>query len=309
MRLLCLGAGAVGGYFCGRLAQAGEPVTFLVREGRKRQLEESGLRIESPHGNASLPVETLTQREIDAPFDLVVLTCKAYDLDPAIEAIRPAMGPASAVLPLLNGLSHMERLNDEFGRERVLGGVAKIASTLTGEGTIWHLNDWATIVFGEQDGRMSERVQALKAAFDKTSISASAVPDIRRAMWEKLVHLATVAGMTCLMRANVGEIARTRDGAEIVARFLEANAAISAREGYPVSEEFLSEYRALFADRAAPYSASMLRDIERKGPVEADHVIGFMLDRAQAHGLDDSLHRIAYAHLQAYEQRRAAGRL
>jgi 2-dehydropantoate 2-reductase len=309
MRIMTLGAGAVGGYFAGRLAQSGADVTFLVRERRKAQLAERGLEIRSALGDYTGPVKALTPAEIDAPADVVFVACKAYDLASAIEAIGPAVGDDTAILPLLNGLAHIEVLNAAFGRHRVLGGVAKIAATLTADGAIQHLNDWRYLTFGEQDGSSSARVVALKAAFDRTSVLATISPAIMQAMWEKIVHLATAAGVTCLMRANVGEIARAPGGAELMMRFLDANAAIAANEGHPPSEAFMAEYRALFSDQGSGYTASMLRDIERGGPVEADHIIGYMLRRARAHGLDDTLHAIAYTHLKSYEERRAAGRL
>jgi 2-dehydropantoate 2-reductase len=189
-----------------------------------------------------------------------------------------------------------------------LGGVAKIAATLTPDGSIKHLNDWRFVTFGEQSGAMTERVLALKAAFDRSSVIASAVPDIMQKMWDKIVHLSTVAGMTCTMRASVGEIARTEYGIELLNRFLDANVEIATKEGFAPSDAFKAEYRALFSDTASNYTASMLRDIERVGPVEADHVMGFMLKKAQTNGLDDTLHKVAFVHVKAYEQRRAAGR-
>jgi 2-dehydropantoate 2-reductase len=213
------------------------------------------------------------------------------------------------ILPLLNGLAHMALLNREFGSDRVLGGLAKIAATLTPEGSIRHLNDWRYVTFGEQNGVISARVLALKAAFDRTSVIAQAVPNIMHAMWEKVVHLTTVAGMTCLLRANVGEIARAEGGSDLLVRFLETNAEVAAREGYAPSEAFLAEYRALFSDRTSTYTASMLRDLEHGGRIEADHIVGFMLDKVRRHGLDDTMHRIAYVHLNSYGERRAAGRL
>lgn len=309
MQVMVLGAGAIGGYFGGRLVEGGQDVAFIVREGRKQALLRDGLRIESGFGNFSGSVRAITANEIAAPADIVVLTCKAYDLDAAIDAIRPAVGPQTAVLPLLNGIAHIPKLNAAFGSGRVLGGLAKIAATLSADGSIKHLNDWRYITFGEQDGQVSERVVRLKDAFDRTSVVAKGVPDIMQEMWSKVVHLATVAGMTTLMRASIGEIATTPDGTAVATRFLEANAEIAAREGYPPSEAFLSEYRQLFADRSSGYTASMLRDLEKGGRVEADHIVGFMLQKAREHGLDDSLHQISYTHLKSYEARRAANRL
>ncbi|MBX9587675.1 MAG: ketopantoate reductase family protein [Hyphomonadaceae bacterium] len=309
MRILSLGAGAIGGYFGGRLVEGGADVTFLVRGARKQQLQSQGLRIESRFGNFSGPVQVTTREEIKAPFDVILLTCKAYDLPSALDSIDPAVGSESAVLPLLNGIAHMDVLNQRFGAKRILGGLAKIAATTDANGTIKHLNDWRYITFGEQDGSISARVLALKGAFDKTSVIAAAVPDIMQKMWEKMVHLATVAGMTCVMRASVGEVARTKEGSALLIEFLERNVEIAKREGHGPSQQFLDEYRDLFRNRESPYTASMLRDLEKGAPVEADHIIGFVLDKARRHGIDDSMHRFIFTHLQAYEQRRAAGRL
>lgn len=309
MKILILGAGAIGGYFGGRLVEGGADVTFLVREERQKQLQRSGLRIESTFGDYAAPVETITRDEIQLPFDLVLLTCKAFDLPSAIESIRPAVGSQTAVLPLLNGIAHMERLNEQFGTARVLGGLAKIAATATPAGLIKHLNDWRYITFGEQDGTLSARVITLKEAFDKTSVIASAVPDIMQKMWEKVVHLATVAGMTCAMRASVGEIVRTTDGSALLIEFLERNAEIARCEGFSPSDDFLDEYRRMFRDPKSTYTASMLRDIEKGGPIEAEHIIGFVLNRARVHKVDDSMHRFVYTHLQSYEERRITGEL
>lgn len=309
MRILCLGAGALGGYFGGRLIEAGADVTFLVRPARQQNLRDKGLRIESAFGDFSTPVKTLTSVEGCAPFDVILLSCKAYDLDSAMTAIAPAVGQETLILPVLNGLSHMDRLNARFGQQQVLGCVAKIAATLTADGVVKHLNDWRFLIFGEQDGTLSPRVAALKTLLDQTSIVATASTDIMQAMWEKLVHLSTIAGMTSLMRASVGEIARTDAGSALMTAFLKSNAAIARCEGYPPSDSFMTEYLGILSNPQSPYTASMLRDIERHGPTEGAHIIGFMLEKARQHGLDASMHEIISVHLQAYEQRRAAGRL
>jgi 2-dehydropantoate 2-reductase len=312
IRVLVLGAGAIGGYFGGRLQQGGRAeVAFLVREGRRAAFAARGLRIDSAAcGDYAAPARALGEAEAAAasPFDVVLLACKAYDLDGAVAAVEPAVGPATAVLPLLNGVSHLDALNARFGSERVLGGLARISATLAPDGTVLHMNDWRDIAFGEQSGTMTERVLALQAAFTHGA-SARAVPDIRRRLWEKFVHLATVAAMTCLMRANVGEIARAPGGTALMAEALEANAAIASAEGFAPGDDFLDQYRALFADTGSTYAASMLRDLESGGPVEAEHILGFALARARYHGVSAKLLEAAYAHLKAYEVRRAVGRL
>ncbi len=310
VKIFVLGAGAIGGYYGGRLVEAGADVTFLVRERRHAQLARDGLVIESPaFGDARLQVKAVTRIEPGAHWDLVLLTSKAYDLDDAIEAIRPAVGPATAILPLLNGYSHIDRLVQAFGEDRVIGGLAKIQATLTAEGVVRHLSDWRYITFGELDGRTSDRVVQLKALFDRTSVLASVSADIRQDLWIKLVHLSTVAGMTCLMRGNVGEIARAPDGTRLLNAFFDLNLAIARHAGCTPRQAFIDEFRTLFSNREAAYSASMARDIERGGPIEAAHILGFMLERCRAAGLDDTLHTVAYTHCCTYEARRAAGRL
>lgn len=308
MRILSLGAGALGGYFGGRLLQAGADVAFLVRPGRQAQLAAEGLVIESPFGALRRPVETLTEA---APgFDLVLLTCKAYDLDSAIEAIRPAMGPDTAVLPVLNGLSHIATLQRAFGPGRVLGGIAKIQAVLAPGGTVRHLNDWRWLTFGEVDGSMSPRVRALaEIAGRAEGMVAEAVPDIMFRMWEKLVHLGTSAIGTVLMRANTGEIARAPGGIAFMHRVLARNAAIAAAHGHPMRPAYIADFEALFADPKGAYATSMLRDLEAGGRIEADHILGFLLEAAKTAGVPHELHEAAYIHAKAFEQRRDAGRL
>jgi 2-dehydropantoate 2-reductase len=307
MRILVLGAGALGGYFGGRLAEAGGDVTFLVRPARAAALAAEGLRIASPFGDATLPVRTVQQA--GGGYDLVLLTCKAYDLDAAIAAIRPAMEEGTAVLPVLNGLSHLDMLKAAFGPENVLGGLAKIQATMAADGTVRQLNDWRWLTFGELDGRMSGRVLALaELAAKAKGMVATAVPDIMQQMWEKLVHLGTSAAGTVLMRANTGEIVRA-GGSPLLLRLLERNAAVAAHHGHPPSAEFMAQFRAIFSDPTGQYSTSMLRDLEAGGRIEADHILGYLLAAAQRAGVPAELHEAAYLHAKAYEQRRDAGRL
>jgi 2-dehydropantoate 2-reductase len=312
MRVLVLGAGAVGGYFGGRLAQAGSAeVAFLVRTGRKAQLERDGLVIESPAGDARLAVTALAAEDLSraGDWDIVLLTAKAYDLDGAIAAIRPAIGESTAVLPLLNGLSHIETLVAAFGAPRVLGGLAKIQATLTPQGVVRHLAPVQILEFGELDGALSPRALALKRAFDATPVRAEAVGDIRGRMWEKLVFLGTLAMATVLMRANLGEIAAVPGGQDWLDRLLERNAAIAAAHGHPVREHALErEFRPFFRSSPAA-AASMLRDLEAGGRVESDHILGFLLQAARRAGVDATLHEAAWLHAKAYENRRHAGRL
>jgi 2-dehydropantoate 2-reductase len=309
-KILVLGAGGIGGYFGGRLAESGADVTFLVRERRRETLSKQGLRIESPFGDAQITVKTVVASDVSPTYDAVILTSKAYDLDAAVAAITPAMAPTGYVLPFLNGIAHIDVLNRRFGQHRVLGGTAKIQSTLTSNGTIRQFNDWRTLAFGEQSGEMTERVRILEALFETTKgVEAFAVTDIIQRMWEKLVHLSTAASMTCLMRANVGEIVRTPHGREIFLDQLRNGAAIAAANGHAPSEAFMRTWEETFSQQDSQYATSMLRDIERGGQTEVEHILGFMLNKAREANIARHTLLLAYTHVKAFEQRRIAGRL
>jgi 2-dehydropantoate 2-reductase len=287
----------------------GADVTFLVRERRHEQLERDGLRIESVYGNAALRVRSLLVADLEPCYDVVLLTCKAYDLASAVDAVAPGLAPVACVVPLLNGIAHLDVLNARFGPGRVLGGTAGIGVTLARDGTIRHLNDWKTIIVGEQDGGLSARAQTIAAAFPPASVKARASADVMQDMWEKLVHLTTAASMTCLMRANVGEIVRTPSGAALVRQTFDLMVDIAAAHGHAPGASFLESYRKLFSDPQSAYATSMLRDVEAGNQTEAAHIVGFALERARAGGLDGGILEIAYTHLQAYDNRRAAGQL
>ena len=270
-KILVLGAGGIGGYFGGRLVESGADVTFLVRDERRKLLDERGLRIESPFGDARLMVTTAAVTDIEPIYDAIILTCKAYDLDAAVSAITPALARTGYALPLLNGIAHMDVLNRQLGADRVLGGTAKIQSALMPDGTVKQLNDWRTITFGEQSGEMTGRVTKLAAMFGAAKgVEVLAVPDMPQRMWEKLVHLATAAAMTCLMRANIGEIVRTPEGGEILLDQLRTSAAIAAANGHQPSDAFMRSWEQTFSQQDSLYATSVLRDIERGGRTEVE---------------------------------------
>ena len=309
-RILVLGAGGTGGYFGGRLAESGADVTFLVRERRRAILAEHGLRIESPFGDARIRVETVVAADVTPVYDAVILTCKAYDLDAAVAAIAPAVAPDGYVLPFLNGIAHIDVLNEKFGRHRVVGGTAKIQATIVPTGAIRQFNDWRTLTFGEQSGETTERMKALAALFTAAKgVEVFAVTDIVQRMWEKLVHLSTAAALTCLMRANVGEIVRTPHGKDLFIDQLRCGAAIATANGHPPSAAFMTSWEETFSQQDSQYSTSMLRDIERGGQTEVEHILGFMLNKAVEARIPCNTLLLAYTNVKAFEQRRAAGRL
>jgi 2-dehydropantoate 2-reductase len=306
MRFLVLGAGAVGGYFGGRLAEAGRDVTFLVRGARTAVLAEHGLKVESPLGDFRVPVKLATADRVGGPYDVVLLTAKHYDLGAAIAAIRPAVGPQTAVLPMLNGLVHLDRLDAAFGRDRVLGGVAYVGASLQPDGTIRHHNRLSGIAFGERGGGVSERARAIEAAFAGTPVSAPASDNILLDMWEKFVMMGAMAGINCLMRGTIGEIVATRDGKALMIDALAECQAVAAAAGYAPRPQSRERVQAMLTEPGSINSASMRQDLEAGRRTEADAVVGDMLNRARAVGIATPLLRAAYCHLQVHENRLAA---
>ena len=312
MRILVLGAGGTGGYFGGRLAQGGADVTFLVRPARAALLRERGLRIRSPLGDADLQVATLTADELPAavarqPFDLVLLSCKAYDLDSAIEAVVPAMLPGTTLMPILNGLHHYPALDARFGRDNVLGGLCFISATLGEDGSILHLGRPASITFGERDGGSSARVEAFAALCAQAGIDHRASTDIGQEQWIKFSFLAALAAGTCLVRGSVGDIVASEGGEEFMAALHDECLAVAAAEGQPVPEKARAIARGSLVQQGSDVKASMLRDLEAGRPVEAAHIVGHMWQRARAHGQSAPLLQAAWVHLQAYQRLRAGG--
>ena len=308
MRILVLGAGAVGGYFGGRLAEAGRDVTFLVRAPRAAALAEAGLKVDSALGNFQVPVKVATADRAGGPYDLVLLTAKHYDLDAAIDAIRPGVGPGTAVLPLLNGLIHLDRLEAAFGRDRVLGGVAYVGAVLLPDGSIRHVNRMSGIAFGERGGGISERAKAIEQQFANTPVAAPANDNILQEMWEKFVMMGAMAGMNCLLRGNVGEIVATEDGEALMVEALRECQAVAEAAGFASRPQSRERVQALLTERGSVNSASMRQDLEAGRRTEAAAIVGDMLRRARHFGISTPLLRAAWCHLQVHENRLAAKR-
>ncbi|HEY3783736.1 MAG TPA: 2-dehydropantoate 2-reductase [Steroidobacteraceae bacterium] len=307
MRILIVGAGAVGGYFGGRLLQAKRDVTFLVRAARASRLRETGLLIQSPLGDLALRDPPTVQPEaLRQPFDLILLSCKAYDLEEAISAFAPAVGAASAVLPLLNGMRHLELLQSRFGAEAVLGGQCIISSALDAQGRIVHLNDLHTLTFGERTAPHSARAAAILQELAGATFEARLSAAITQDMWEKWVFIAALAGITCLMRSTIGDIGAA-DPAPLAAELYAECAQIASDAGHAPGPAMRQRSLAALTTAGSPLTASMLRDIENGGRTEVDHILGDLLRRRTRNSggaPSHSLLELAHAHIRAYESRR-----
>ena len=308
MRMLVVGAGALGGYFGARLAAAGRDVTFLVRPARARQLAERGLRVVSPHGDFAIVPRTVVAGAIEGAYDVVLIATKAYGLAAAMEDVAPAVGAATAILPTLNGMRHLDALTARFGAEKVLGGTAVIIATLGAEGEVRQIMPNHRLTFGELAGGMNARVQAIDGFMQGAGFVARASDAVLLDMWEKWITIAALAAGTCLMRGTVGDILAAPGGRETLLALLEECRATAAACGVAPRAAVLGSVTTMLTAEGSPVAASMLRDMEAGGQTEADHILGDLIARAEQQGVATPLLRLAWCHMGTHEARRARQR-
>lgn len=303
MKILIVGAGAIGGYFGGRLLEKGEDVTFLVREGRQAQLKETGLKINSVNGDSKLIPKTITAKNIHKPFDLVILSTKSYQLSAAIEDMHPFVGKETMVLPLLNGISHMEKLEKVFGKQAVIGGLCYIESTLDEEGTIVQASPMNQLVYGEQTGEKTQRILQLQKAFEGAKADFILSDHIEQEMWEKYLFITVMSGITTAMESPIGPIRELETGQRTIAAFIEELASIMLEIGAPVKASIVQEQLDKINLMAAGMKSSMQRDVEKSLPIEAEHLQGYLLKKASEHQLPVPILEMIYTKFMLYEKK------
>ena len=309
MKILILGAGAIGGYVGGRLHQSGADVTFLVRAQRNEALKRDGLVIKSTKGDVTQKVKTVTSATEGGPYDVVLLTCKAYDLDSAMDAIAPAVGTGTTVVPLLNGMRHLEALDARFGAEKVVGGLARVGVAMDGQGHILHTSPFAVISFGERGAAPARPALAgLDAAIKASGIDGGLNANIVQDLWDKWIMLCTLAATCCLMRGSSGDVLEADEGLAIVLETVDEGRKVAAAAGHDPGEKGIKTIRSFLTVKGSRFTASMLHDLEKGNMVEADHIVGDMIARAKKAGIATPNLRMAYAHLQVYLARRSAKR-
>ena len=307
MRILIVGAGAVGGYFGGRLAQAGRDVTFLVRPKRAQQIQVQGLRILSPYyGDFTVRPKTITAVQIVSPYDIIFLSVKSYDLAAAMDDFAPAVGPQTVIIPVLNGMHHMDVLTDRFSENAVLGGVCYVATEIDSQGRIIQLADFQSFHYGELDGRTTSRIQAVHQVFQGAGFDSAISGDILLDMWQKWVFLASVGAITCLLGGNIGQIVAVPGGADLTLSALRECAAISCACGYPLSEAFLAAKSSQLTAPSSSLTSSMYRDRKEQAPVEVDSILGDLIERGRKHGVSARIVQAAFVSLTIYQQGRSA---
>ncbi|PKV83919.1 ketopantoate reductase family protein [Streptomyces sp. TLI_146] len=308
MKILVVGAGATGGYFGALLARAGRDVTFLVRPRRAAALRERGLRLTGSGEDEVLTPRLVTADELAEPYDLVLLSVKSTALEQAVEDLAPAVGPDTAIVPLLNGIRHLDVLNARFGKEPVLGGVAKVITTLNDEGDIVRLAPLAVLALGEQDGGASPRTERIRAVLAGAGIDASVSPDILASMWHKWVFITTLSTVTCLMRGEVGDVNAVPGGSGLGPAVLAEGAAVSAAAGFPVPESEQALTASLVTQSGSTFASSMYRDVVSGFPTEVEHVFGDLTARARALSVPTPLLDLATLHLRVHQHRVGAQR-
>lgn len=302
MRILVVGAGAIGGYFGGRLLEKGEDVTFLVREKRFKQLSENGLVINSLHGNIKLEPKLIMSREKTAPFDVILLSTKAYHLEGAIDSIRPYIGKDTMILPLLNGIAHIDYLVKEFGEKHVLGGLCFIESTLDENGHVIQTSPNHDLVFGERNGEMTERIQALQKVFAGTKAQFQFSEDILREMWEKYLFISTFSGITTIMRAPIGPIRETPTGKQVIKAIAEEVLSIMKAIDAPIDSNINHTTLAKIDRMNKEMKSSMQRDMEKGLPTEANHIFQYLLDHAVKNTIPTPNLQLIYTNLIVYKK-------
>ena len=304
MRMLVVGAGSTGGYFGGRLAHAGRDVTFLVHAGRAKQLAERGLQIVSPHGDVTLRPQLVSAEALSGPYDAILLTVKAFSLDGALKDMVPAVGAKTMILPVLNGMRHVDVLANRFGKQSVVGCACKIAASVDGDGRIVQATLVHDIAYGEMNAEESQRIRALDRFMRGAGFDARLSANIAQEMWEKWILLAAIGGINCLMRGTIGEVSQAPKGPAFARAVLEEIVAVVRTVGVPPSDTFLTAAASALTTKD-PTTSSMYRDLQRGVRIEADQIIGDLVERAHAAAVKTPLLGLIYTHLSVYQHRLA----
>jgi 2-dehydropantoate 2-reductase len=294
LKILVVGAGAVGGYFGARLTQADRDVTFLVHAKRAAEIKTSGLRILSPHGDLTLHPKIVTADQISGHYDLILLSVKSYALSGAIDDFASAVGPETMILPVLNGMRHIDLLVARFGEHAVLGGVCMVATEVDQEGRITQLAEFQSLTYGELDDRTTPRLQELDETLQGAGFDAAISNQILSDMWQKWVQLA-----------SVGAITSVSGGSALSVSSLQECVAVANACGYPQSGTFVERLTAELTSPSSQMTTSMYRDLKKGAPVESDSIIEDLLNRGRKHGLTMSILQAASANLSIYQLARS----
>lgn len=309
MRIAVVGTGAVGGYFGGRLAQAGEEVVFLARGAALRAIQEDGLQVESVDGDFTVRPAHVTDNPADiGPVDLVLLAVKGWQVPQAIEAMRPLVGVETAVLPLLNGVDAPEQLAAAFGAYHVLGGLCGLYGSIIGPGRIRNGLSTPFVTIGEFDHATGERCEHIQRAFERAGVRATVAADIRVALWEKLLFVGPFGAVGAVARAPVEVLRRQVETRSLLEGTMREVSALAQARGLRVGEEAIGGALAAIESLPPQATASMQRDILAGRPSELESQVSVVVRLAQAAGVEVPRHTFLYASLLPQE-RKARGEI
>ena len=300
MKIAAMDAGGVGGYFGARLQQAGHDVTFFARGRHLEAIRANGLKVESPHGDALLKVRVLEDPREAGVVDVVLFAVKLWDTEAAAEKLRPAVGPATAIIPFQNGVESIARLGKVFPEKSVLGGSAYIATRVKSPGVIEHTGEMSRLQFGPVLPSQKEKAEAFLAACREAKINAEIPEDIVRANWEKFVFLVAVSSATAVARAPLGVVRSDPDLRWLFEQAMRETWRLGRARGVALADDFV-EARMKFADGLhAGMKASLAHDLENRGRLEAPWLCGAVARMSEEAGLDAPVNRAVYAALKPY---------
>lgn len=302
MNILILGAGGIGGYFGAHLIRAGANVTYLLREQRKARIDAQGLRVETPQGAFVAQPRTLTAQEVQPEYDLILLAPKSYDLDDALQSLKGALGQGT-VLPFLNGRDHLDTLDAMLGQERVMGGVAHIAATITPEGAIRQLTEMHRLTVGARHPSHQQLASDFIALCSKAPFDSILTDDIEQVLWDKWVFLATLAGMTTLCRGSVGDIVATPYGKEITVRMYDESCRVAQACGHAISTQTSVNAINMLTASGSSFTSSMLRDLLDGQRTEHDHILGAMIRKGHSLACPTPLLEVAHTNMDIQAKR------
>jgi 2-dehydropantoate 2-reductase len=301
MKILVVGAGAVGGYFGARLAQAGRDVTFLVRPARAQQLQSEGLRILSPHGDLTLKPQTITAQKINGAYDVIFLSVKAQALDQAIKDMTPAVGPETMIFPVLNGMRHMKILADAFGDGPVLGGVCLVSTDLDDQDRIVQITPMQKLTYGERSGEITPRIRLLDETLSNAGFETELSTNVTQDMWNKWVMIATLGLVTCLLDGPIGEINAVPDGKQTVLQAVDECVAIATASGFPSPQPLVENLRKYTTEKDSNLTSSMYRDLKKGAYVEVDTILGDLLEHGHCYQVPAPLLQAGCVRLRVYQ--------
>ena len=301
MKILVLGSGGIGGFFGSYLVEAGADVTFLVRSKRKEILSINGLNIVSSLGNLSIKPKTILSEELKPIYDVIIVTCKTYDLDQAILDLRPIKGKG-IIIPFLNGINHIEKLDKEFGSSNVMGGVAHISSNVNEQGTIEHFSEFKKLTFGNRNLINDDKIKSFYEICQKTKFDSVLSENINLDLWKKWVFISTVAGATSLFRSSLGEITKHDYGKKVVIDLFHECAEIAKLNGYDFDENEKNVQIKTVTNSGSPIKASMLRDVEKKSLTEHEEIFGDLIVAGNKYNVNCPILMSSYIKMKIYQE-------